>query len=416
MPVADITDVEVIDRVQIPVIRITNPFNPREFVREELRWAPAKTLLDYFPFPCVEAIVSINGKIIPEEQFATTYLDRTDNLVICPIPTGSGGGKSILRMVAMIAIMVVAPEIGAFLGPSATLGVSGVFGLSAAAWTVGVTMAGSMLVNALLAPPTPTRDTGSTTSSYGIDGAKNTSIEGICVPVCYGEFRMGGNVLGMYVDNTSDDTQILYMLLSAGEGRVIALSDVLINDNPLADYKDVEVQTRLGLPNQLPVPWFNDTVRADNVGQKLTESWFYHTTRDSVDKIRLDFVAPQGLYELDKNSGESKTVDVDLDMEYRAVGSNAWLKMPTQSEIMSWRDAYATYEGPPGAYNVSYDIGTKVGSYSMNPGGPMIYVTDPALVWRDANGTLITDPEQLTYLETAPTTTPNEPYTGGAGL
>jgi predicted phage tail protein len=390
-------------QVMIPVIRITNPFNPREFVNEQIAWNGTKSLLDYFPAPSVEVIISINGKIVPREEYASTYLGRTDNIVVCPIPTGGDSGKGVLRVVAMIAISVYAPQ----LAGSMYSAMGGTYVAASASMTLGmlsagVVVAGSLLVSSIFAAPQPTSNTSSSanTSSYGIDGAKNTSLESIPVPVCYGKFRMGGNILGLHVDNDADDNQILYILLSAGEGKVVSLSDVEINDTPVSDFKDVEVQTRLGLASQLPIPWFNDTIVAINKGQKLTQDWFYSTTTTAVDKMRLDFVAPNGLCSFDSATGGALPYSVDLEMQYRVDGSeSAWLPMPSETEVSKWVAVSKT----------EVEDASGVPTYDMfhQP----IYPTKT--VWKTVRGDLlsgfapeveVTDPAALEYLKTAPLT------------
>lgn len=354
-------------RTMIPVIRIVNPFNPREFVRDEMAWARKKTLAEYFPLGTAEqSVVSINGKIIPQEQFGATYIAKGDNVVVCPIPAGGGGGKQILSMVAMIAVAVYAPVLAGSI--NGALGLSTAAGSFAmAATTAGVMMAGSMLVNTVFAPPQPKAPSAeATSSSYGIDGAKNTSLEGIPVPVCYGEFRMGGNILGLYTLNDGD-TQILYMLLSAGEGPIAGISDILINDNPIADYKDVETEIRLGTPDQTAIDWFNETTVAQNKGTKLTTDWTYHTTTTPIDKFRLDVVAPSGLCEIDTKSGASKNRSVTLEIQYRPIGSADWNDIQSQT-IEGWRTVRADGSG--------VDI-----------------------VWKYEDGTTVTDQAQLEYLD-----------------
>jgi len=328
----DGTSRSLAQRHMIPVIRVTNPFDPRQFVREELAWSPTKTLAEYFPLSPTSLVISVNGKIIPKERQAVTYLDKTDNVVACPVPAGGDDdGKGILSMVAMIAVAVFAPyaagSIASTMGVSSTIGV----GLIKA----GVIMAGSLLVHSIFAPSkkSDTKDS----QTYGIDGAKNTALEGIPVPLCYGRFRMAGNIVGLYIENDGD-TQHAYMLINAGEGPIASISDIEINDNPLSDYKDVEIETRLGTANQTPIPWFADTVVPNNLNLKLTTDWIHYTTAGSVDKVRIDIVAPMGLASIDKKKGGTRERHVDLEMEYRAAGSNAtWAPIPKVSEVINSR-------------------------------------------------------------------------------
>lgn len=325
-------------RPMIPVIRITNPFNPREFVREELPWRRKATLDAYFPLvSAAPVVVSINGRIVPQDQFGATYLDKTDNVVVCPVPAGGENGKQILAVVALIAVAVFAPVAAAYL-----TGEWGVLaGMSEALVTAGLTVGGSVLVNSVLAPPKPsTRGAGDIKSSYGVDGAKNTSLEGIPVPVCYGRFRTAGNILGLYTENDGDDNQTLYMLISAGEGPIASISDIEINETPIADFKDVEVQTRLGLPAQTPISWFADTIVAQSKNKKLNTDWYFTETSTAVDKLRLDFVAPSGLCEMDTKTGETMYHSVVMEAEYRLKGDIAWQKLPLLTDIQSWDSAY----------------------------------------------------------------------------
>lgn len=312
----------------IPVIRIVNPFDPREFVRETFVWEQTKTLAEYFPLGTVEHVVSINGKPVEAEDFGVTYLDHTDNLVICPVPQGGGSGKTILRIVAIIAIIYF--SYGTY-GYDLAAGMAATTGMgTAAAWQAGMVMAGSMLVNALLPPPKPTQNqNGSDLSSsptYGVDGAKNTSAENVSVPVCYGGYRMAGNMLGLFTENAGD-TQYLYMLLNAGEGPVISLTDILINDQPLSSYKNVETMVREGRKDQTVIPWFADSITPRSVNRPmLFNVYVNHQTTTAVNRMRFDVVFPQGMFSVDTQTGARSAVSVDFSIEVRKVGTaGAWI-------------------------------------------------------------------------------------------
>lgn len=349
----------------IPVIRIVNPFDPRDHVRETLVWDYSKVLADYFPVGMVEYVISINGKVIEPEDVAKTFLDKTDNLVICPVPMGGGGGggKSIFRMVAMIAVAVFAPyAAGALYGALGGTLVAANAGMVLGVMSAGITMAGSMLVNAMLAPAARTNNSSSASGistvasspTYGIDGAKNTSNEGIPVPICYGTFRMAGNILSLYVENQGS-TQILYMLLNAGEGPVTALHSLRINDQSVGEFKNVQIDIRTGTSNQPIIPWFNDTLTPVSVGRKLGTVPSTHRTLSSVDRLRFDLVFPQGLGGINTTTGNRYAATVVVAIEIQRVGGDgSWIpcgEYDTSYRLYYYNGIAQTYIEPGhGAY------------------------------------------------------------------
>lgn len=400
----------VAKRGTVEVIRILNPFNPREHERTELAWRSKRTIAQYFPqIEASELIISVNGMIIEPERQSQVYLSKGDNIVICPVPAG-GGGKQILAVVAMIAVAVFAPGIALAMngvGGLATAGaVAGTLSTTGMMVAAGITMAGGLLVNALFAPPKPTTSAGNVDSSYGVDGAKNTSLESIPVPVCYGKFRTAGNVLGLYTETDASDSQTLYMLISAGEGPIASLSDIEINENPIADYKDVEVQTRLGSTTQAPIPWFQNNVVPHNKNQKLTSDWFTMTTDSVVDKVRLDFVAPSGLCEMSIKDGKTGNYTVELEVEYRKVGDPIWSGLPLVTEIVGWKEATGNF-----AAGQLFDSASGR-PYNVSEDGVIEYLDVKPSAWVDGSGQPITDKMQLEYLNS---TTP-VPVTDNNGV
>lgn len=343
-------NVEIIDaNPTIEVIRIVNPFNPRERVNEKLDWAPNKTVAEYFPVYQADLVVSINGKIIPAEEHALTRLAPGDNLVICPVPAGGGGGgKGIFRLVAMIAVSMVAPQLATSLYTS----MGGTFVAANAmtvigAMTVGITVAGAMLVNALLPPPKPASAGGAATqemsSSYGIDGAKNTSVEGAIVPVIYGTFRTGGNMINAYVENTGD-TQMLYVRFVLSEGEVASISGFQINDQPLDQFNGgtsgIVIDTRRGTSDQAVMDWFADTIRPNSLNSELATAWTTYTT-DDIDQFRVDIACPQGLFAVDTGSGATVSRSVTLEIEYSVHDAGSWVSLNDSNTHLGTRKATA---------------------------------------------------------------------------
>jgi predicted phage tail protein len=357
---------------KIPVIRIVNPFNPREHVREEIEWVGDFTLADYFPAGSIEHVVSINGKVVEPDNFPVTYLAPTDNIVLCPVPQGGGGGgKGIFRIIAMIAVAVASVYTGG--AAAAAYGGFGTVAGAAAgvAASMAVTIAGTLLVNALLPAPKANTDQGKTSPTYGIDGAKNTSLENTPVPVVYGTVRMAGNIIDMYVDNGATDpqgyaTQILHMLIAAGEGPIAGITDVQFDFNDYTLYQNVNVWTLPGNPQQQPLPGFSQNIAPFSFNETLTTEWVYYTTQGPIDAFRVDVVAPDGLYHVDKNSGSSSGISVQMEMQFAPLGTGAWQSVTPTTTIETMQWVWATIT-PPANY-LYYDDTSNM--YVVETNGP----------------------------------------------
>jgi predicted phage tail protein len=321
----------------VKVRRVVNPFDPMRDIREEQwKWRKTYSLARYLPLgEATDVVVSVNGRAIEREQFAKTRLQPNDFVVICPVPRG-GGGKGILRIVGMIVVAIAS----VYTGGAAAAAYGGATGVAAGATTAGmmavqvgvsmaVTIAGSMLLNAVLPPPQATLNSNNGlagSSTYGADGAKNTSAEMIPTPVPYGTFRMAGNIIGVHTE-ADGNNQILYMLINAGEGPIASISDIKINDRAISEYSEVSVQTRLGDPLQTPIDWFSAVITPNQKNVKLPAdgSYLNFVTEGNVEAVRLDFNFPQGLYSVDTSTGNIIENSVAIDAEYRLAGSGgAW--------------------------------------------------------------------------------------------
>lgn len=312
---------------EVNLIRVLNPFDPRDQERSVVTWHDGMTLADLMPVGLSsEYVVSLNGQVLEAHDWAITYVSPGDAVVHCPEVQG-GSGRQILAIVAMLAVSIVAPWAAGAMAGSMGLGAVGT-----AMLTAGLTFAGSMLVHSIFAPSKPSAEnrqlsgvSAESSPTYGIDGAKNTSIEGIAVPVNYGTFRMAGNIIGLHTENVGD-TQDLYVLLNAGEGPIQGVSDIRLNGNPYTDYPNTSVEVRLGQNSQGTIPWFNSTVTPFNLGTKLASdgSWTPYTTASEVDRIRVDLVAPSGMFNTNKATGELAPFSVPIFVEVARKDTGVW--------------------------------------------------------------------------------------------
>ena len=306
---------------------VYNPFDISDRTDVELELLPGKSLTAYvsdLPEE-VEWAVTLDGVIIPAEGIPFTFPKPNSRLIVVPVPQGGGGGgdgKAILAIVAMVALSIFAPIAGAALFGS---------GLAGSLATAAISIAGGVLINALIPPPENNLDTGS--QSYGIDGPKNTNSEGIPYPILFGEHAFGGNICDIFTENATDedgkDIQYLFMRSIVSEGPIKSIGQLYLNDQNIETFEDVEFDYRLGNDNQSTSDWFSETNTPINQGKVLTTSWQSYTTSTEVDKIRVNMVAAAGLGAED-NKGRKVTVSVPIEIEYSKTTLNEWKPVRTE--------------------------------------------------------------------------------------
>lgn len=118
---------------------VYNPLDVTDHTRTTLEWGAGRTLADYLDgLPGgIDWAVCVNADPIAPEHWAATHLSPDDWITVMPVPHGGGGGggggKQVMRLVAMIAVAVVAWYAAPYLAGTA-LGVEG-----AAFGTAGIT-------------------------------------------------------------------------------------------------------------------------------------------------------------------------------------------------------------------------------------------------------------------------------------
>ena len=135
----------------------------------------------------------------PEEMLLSL---NNEDIIITEVPAGSkSAGSKILAAIAIITVAILLP--GSF---TAALTGSSTQGALVAATTVGLTMVALNLaiagITQLLAPG-PQTDEG-TDPSYLFNGPQNTIVQGLPVPVAYGELIVGGMPISVSYTGASE--------------------------------------------------------------------------------------------------------------------------------------------------------------------------------------------------------------------
>lgn len=324
--------------VQITCIR--NPFDP--MVSRVIRSFPqGQTISEYSGhfFPAVpeglDLCISVNGHIL-EGGLEAVYVPRAgDSIAFCAVPKGGGGGgKSILRMVAMLALVAVAPALVGALGAAGVGGltttVAGVTTLTATGTFVagGIVVAGGLLINSIFPPKLPQFDGSKgleNSRTYGWNAAPNAAEVGAALPELFGTFRVTPTLLSRYIE-LDGDKQYLNMLFAIAGHEIdgVDFESIRINKQPISNFVDVIPNVRLGTNDQDSLPYFSDSRSDVPLSVPLSTDWTTRQTNAACDALSVALIAPAGLWEA-KNDGSLGAVTVTIEAEYRQVGDPDWV-------------------------------------------------------------------------------------------
>lgn len=325
---------------------ITDAFNPMESkqVTTDLH---GRTLDTYLKGYCLGAqyLVKVNGKIF-DKDYEAYIVQPNDSIVYVPRISGGGGGsKQILTLVAMIALTVVSG--GAAAGFFATAG--GMFAAGSASalmLSVGISVVGSLLINAVLAPSAGSSATISSpeleSSTYSWTGVQTSRDINTPIPVLYGTHALGGTVINnRFYYKGSDDWMATQIALCHGQIEKIDEDDIKVDNAYFSTFVGNPVGSD-GYFTQVPGTFtqpimggFSDSiVNNGNVSKELFYNTAYTFTSEStnIDFFRLHFEFPRGLYHMD-SQGKKSTRTVNIIAKYRKVGDTTWETIYTTTPV-----------------------------------------------------------------------------------
>ena len=248
--------------------------------------------------PGAEMTVSVNGHIIPAGQHAELVLNDGDYVILSP----SVAGGSLIRTLASVAVLAVAAiaTYGASLTVAGSTLAFGGLGLGAATSSLvagAITIAGNLLVGALLGPSAPSSKAPSPT--YDPDGPTSLARSGTVIPKGHGKMRWGGNKIAGFTDIDGED-QYITGLWSFGFGPARAIANIEINDKPINDYANVQTFIRYGTNDQLPIPNFNRIVNGypQDVRLLAGQPVVVPGTGTLTQELQVDLSFPDGIWVL----------------------------------------------------------------------------------------------------------------------
>ena len=309
----------------ITLVIVKNPFSPKD--GREIQYIEASGTLaelkEQHAMPGVDLMATINGYSVPDD----TAIKDGDFIVIYPaIEKGGGGkGKSILGLVAAIALSVVSFGVG---GIASGLG----WGASMASWTAAgyiaaaaVMFLGSSLIGRLTGQKADTGSYGGENeATYAWGGVQTMEGQNNPVALTYGIVKSGGQTIAKYTMASGSD-DYLYWLVSAGEGE-LEITDIKLNDNAIGLFKDVSYQVRSGTNDQSIIPYFGDThyTLPLSYNMETLNTWYSAQAQgNAIQGLIVKVECPNGLLHT-TNEGKSVENYVAIQIEVQK-GSGSWI-------------------------------------------------------------------------------------------
>ena len=314
------------------IVQLNNPFNidDRSVYGVEIGSSAFKIMESIeYDVELYDMVVSRNNEIVD----CDFIVEENDVIMFLTVPKGGGGGgKSILAMVAMIALAVSAPYLaGAMLGVTggATIGaglaIGGLSGALIVGANIGIMIIGGMVISSIFKPNIPGGGNGlqsfENSPTYGWNAGPNQLQQGTSIPILYGTAKIVPQYIGKYVI-TSDGKQYLALLMALGEGPFDSIKDIKINDDVASNFSSIEIEYRLGTNNQTLIPLWGDTWSTNSINKALVDASTWIEGRiigDSATQLSIGIGAPYGLFYAN-DAGGLDTYTVNIDIEYRKVG------------------------------------------------------------------------------------------------
>lgn len=262
----------------------------------------------------------VNGAVCEDWEYQTI---AGDEIRIAVVPEGGGGGKKILSFLAVIAIGFFAPQIAAAIGPQ--MGITSSLGLKVLA--AGISMVGSMLVQALIPPPSVANNFGNQareSQTFGISPSSNYPQPYGTVPVLYGKFLMSPMLCtSPDVDTTGKITRITECF-TFGIGYVEA-RDVKIGGQPIENILNADDQIFNVYPytkgEELKYATRNVAIDQPGLGLKHGTPTIV-VTKTNTDHAIVSINFPRGLVKFNQSNGNREQTSITMAMRYRVINPN----------------------------------------------------------------------------------------------
>ncbi|MGM4906250.1 host specificity factor TipJ family phage tail protein [Tardiphaga sp. 866_E4_N2_1] len=272
-------------------------------------------------------VVYLGDHIVETANWSKVRVKAGTTLTFRLRPQNGNILRSVLSLVVVVAAFALAGPVGGAL--AGAIGVTSAAGISVATalTSAGIVLAGTMALNALFpVRPADSVSNGAPASVNSIQGAQNQANPFGLIPVVLGVHRQSPYYAAKPYTELIGDDEYLRMLFCWGYGAQ-DVSQMQIGETPLAQYSDVEIEHRAGLPGDPPITLYPGDVDQESLSIELrnADGWHLRTTAPDTDQISVDITAPKGMYLIDEKSGEQRAITAHVGIEYSLTGQNNWV-------------------------------------------------------------------------------------------
>lgn len=306
--------------------------------------------------------VEIGGFEVPRHLWAKVKPKAGVPIHATVMPAGGGNGRKLLRTVLLVALTVFTAGVasGAYLA-----GVS-VAGLSGAALAAGISILGSLAINALIPPPSPNLGgAGAAGAAPGrwneLTGSSNNANPYGPIPLVLGEsVWFPPHAAAPYREVVGDDTY-LHMMFDLGHDYggpddpiiYMEVDQKKIGNTDLSEFTEVEHEITKGQSSLYPAD-VNEVVISAALNVADEPISITRTTDAGIDEISLDIVFPQGLFGYN-DQGTTITAIAGVTVEFAEAGSGVWTTV--DSSLSGARMAGAGSAGIRGTGKKPFAVG-----------------------------------------------------------
>lgn len=295
---------------------------------------------------------SLNDRLLTADEWETVCPSPGDVLSVKAAVHGGGGGSNPVKIVAMIAIAIVAPQIaGAMLGTeAAAVGLSAI-GMSSQMFVTiagaAISLAGNTLINALMPAPraslsnSAAKFTSSPSPTYSLAGGSNRARPFEPLPLVLGVHRMFPDLAAKPFTRYVNQEQYLYMLFDFGFGD-LKIEDLRIGETPIGNFTGVDVYRSGGAASG--ITQFQGNVDTADGAVLAYNTPVTRTSALNARRIEVDILTTA--YDID-SQGNVSGMTLNVKAEYRKVGSGTWLNFwPGSTWVQSnyWSRGYTATE------------------------------------------------------------------------